>query len=110
MTQGAAHVLVSAPQREACSLLMIKQRRLPPGAIVALSATGYVGRGELLSVDVFVAVFTDCGRRLEVDVHQPGLEIRRLVAVFAGRGAMSTQQREFCLRVIEGGKFRPGAR
>ena len=69
MTLGAAYVLVSSPQREAGSLLVIKQRRLPPGAVVTFGATGYVGRGELLSVDVFVAVFANRGRRLEVDVH-----------------------------------------
>ena len=101
MARGAAHVLVSAPQREGRPFLVIKERGLPLCAVVALSAVRYVSHGKLLPVDVFMAVFADSRCRFEVDIDQLGFEIRRLVAVLAGRCAVSSQQREFCSRVIK---------
>src|SRR5215471_405298 len=102
VTRGAAHVLMSAPQGESRPLLVVKQRRFPLRAVVTLGTTRYVGYSELLRVDVLMAVLTRGRSRFEIDIDQLGLEIRRLVTVFAGRRPMSSQEREFCLRMIEG--------
>ena len=93
---------MSAPQREGRPLFMIKQGGPPLRAVVALGAACDVCHGKLLSMDILMAVFTGGRRRLEVDVGQIGFEVRRFVAVSAGGRAVSTKQRKFGLRVIEG--------
>ena len=107
VTLGAAHILMSAPQRERRPLLMVKQRRLPLRAVVALGAMRNIRNCKLLPMDVVMAVFAGGRRRFEVDVDQPGFEIRRFVAVFAGRRAMGSQQRKLRFRVIEAGDVLP---
>lgn len=54
-----------------------------------------------------VTLFTGRGRRFEIRVNQPGADVRRLVALDTGRGAMSSQQWERCFCVIEAGQFLP---
>ena len=97
MTPGAGDTLMGAAQRESGSLLVVEQRRLPPHAIVTFNTSRDFRLRELFSVNVFVAVFALCGRRLEIDIDQFRFEIRWLVAVLASRSAMRTQQRERCL-------------
>ena len=50
------HVLVRSPQGECGPLLMVEQRGLPLHAVVAVGTGRGVCLGELLSVDVLVAV------------------------------------------------------
>ena len=68
VTFAALHVLVGPPQREGSPFLVIKQGRLPLNAVVAVGAGCRLPFGELLSVCVLVAVFTQQGGGLEVDV------------------------------------------
>ena len=107
VTLPAAHILMRAPQGKCRSLLVIKQRRSPPGTVVTLSTTGHIRLGELLAVDVLMAVFALGWRRLEIDVDQLPFKIRRLVAINAGRHPMRAEQREPRLRVIESGNLLP---
>jgi len=97
VTRGATHVLMRASQREARPLLVVKQGRFPLCAVVALGTACNLSYRKLLRVDIFVAVFTGCWRRFEIDIDQFGLEIRWLVAVLAGCCTMSSQQRKFRL-------------
>jgi hypothetical protein len=82
------HVLVSTLQRER-SLLVIKQRRLPFGAVVAFGASRDLPARELIAMHVQVAVLALAGRKLEIDVQQACLKIRWLVAV-------NTRSRSVC--------------
>ena len=88
VTFCATHVLVRAPQWECGSFLVIEKRGLPFHAVVALCTARDVSYRELLSMNVFVAVFAlrRCG--LEIHVHQLCFQIRRLVAVDAGGGTV----------------------
>jgi len=52
-------------------------------------------------VDVFVAVLALRRRGLEVDIHQLGFKVWRLVAIDAGRSAMRAEQNELRLGMIE---------
>lgn len=107
MTFRASHVLVRSSQRELGALVMIELRRLPLHAGVAFRAMRHVGLGELLPVNVFVAVFALGRRRLEVRIDELGFEIRGFVAIDASRRPMRPQQRELGLRMIEAGQFLP---
>ena len=92
---------------KAVRLSWSKSDRLPLHAVVALGAVGDVFFGELLPVNVFVAIFTLHGRGLEVHVDQLGFKIGRLVAIDAGRRAVRPEQRELRLRMIEAREFLP---
>lgn len=56
---------------------------------------------KLPAVNISVTVLTLCRSRLEIDVGQPGFEVRRLVTVSARSGAMRSYQWERGLRMIE---------
>ena len=90
----AAHVAMHPLQRELSALVMIKQRRLPLRAVVAIGASGHPVFRELLAVDIFMALLALGGRGLEIHVDQPGFQVRWLMAVHAGCGAMGADQRE----------------
>jgi len=68
---------------------------------VTFRAARNISCGELLSVNVFVAVLALRGSGLEVDIHQLGFKVWRLVAIDAGRGAMRAEQNELRLGMIE---------
>ena len=104
---AALHVRVNTLQGECGAPVVVKERGFPLGAVVALSAGRDVSSRELLPVRILVTLLAGFGRRLEVDVHHRGFEIRRLMAIDARRGAMCPQQREAGLRVIELGQFLP---
>lgn len=108
MTFCAPNILMGAPQRERGPLLMIEQRGLPLHAVVALGAGCDVAFRKLLSVDVLMAVLTLSGGGFEVDVDQPGFQIRRFVAVHTRCCPMGAEQGELRLGMIEPGKFFPG--
>lgn len=107
MATPAAHVLMRATQRERRPLLVIKQRRFPPCAVVTLGAASHVRFGELPAVDVLMAVLALRRRGLEIYIEQPGFEIRRLMAIDAGCHSMRTQQGKPRFRVVESSNFFP---
>ena len=86
---------------------MIKKRRLPSHAVVTLGTMRDVSLGELLAVNVFVAIFALGGRAFEIHVQKPGFEIRRLMTADTCRGAVRSQQRKTCLGMVETGQFFP---
>ena len=104
---GAAHILMGAPERKCSPFIVVKQRRFPLRRSVALAAMGYISLTKLLAVNILVTVFALCRSGFEVHVEQLGLQIRRLVAIHAGRYPMRAEQREFCLRVVKAREFFP---
>lgn len=110
VTVLAAHILMRAPQRECRSLIVIKQRRSPSGAVVTLLTMGHIRLGELLAVDVLMAVPALGWRSLEIDVDQLRFKIRRFVAIDAGGDPMRAEQGKLRLGVIESRNFLPGFR
>lgn len=107
VTFGAAHVLVRSPKRKIGPLVMVERRRLPLDAVVAVGAARDIGFRELLAVDVLMAILALRGSSLEIRIDQLGLKVRRLMAIDAGRRLMGSEQREFCLRVVEPRHFFP---
>ena len=97
----AADVLVRALQRESGPLIVVKQRRFPTSAVVALRARRDSSLGKLPAVDVLVALLTLRWRRLEVHMDQASLLVRWFMAIHAGGGPMCTQQGKRSLGVIE---------
>jgi len=98
---AAAHILMGAAQRERRPLLVIKQRRFPFHAVVALRATCHIVMRELLPVHVLMAIFALHRSCLEIHIEQFRFQVRRLVAIDASRRAMRAQQSEFRLGMIE---------
>ena len=98
---GAFHIRVHALKRKSSTSIVIEQRRFPLRAIVALGAGCDIPLCELLAMRVLAALLalSRCG--LEIHVDHVGFEVRRLMAVDAGGGAVCAQQRESSLRVIE---------
>lgn len=64
-------------------------------------ATRNIPCGELLRVDVFMAILALRGRGLEVHVDQLGFNVRRLVAIDASRSAMRAEQGKLRLGMVE---------
>ena len=106
VTVDAAHVLVSAAQRKR-SLLVVEKRRFPLHAVVAFRAARDLPFGELLSVDVFVAILALGRRHLEIHVHQLGFKVRRLVAIDASGRTMGAKQWKLGPGVVEARQFLP---
>ena len=90
----ATDVAMGSLQRERRSLIVIEQRWLPLGGVVALCAWGYAVLGKLLSMNVFMALLALARRCLEVHVQQAGLHVRRLVAIDARGRTMRACQRK----------------
>lgn len=84
----ATYILMRTSQGKCCSLLVIKQRRLPFHAVMTLGAPCDVGLCKLLPMNLFVTVFALRGRRPEVYIHQPGFEVRRFMTIDARRCTM----------------------
>lgn len=105
---GAPNVLMRSSEREIGPLLMVKRRRLPLDAVVAVGAPRDIGLRELLAVDVLMAILALKRSNLEIHIDQLGFQVWRLVAINAGRRLMGSEQREFCLRVVERRQFFPG--
>lgn len=103
VTGFAAHVAMHALQREPGEFVVIEKCRLPLGAVMTVDAGGDAGLCELFPMRIFVAILTLVRSRLEVYVEKPGLKIRRLVAINAGRRLMCTEEGEVRLRMIEAG-------
>jgi len=79
------------PQWERGVLFVIEEGGLPFHTVVTFNTVRDIAFGELLPVDVLVAILADRWRSLEVDVEQPRLEIWRLVTVGASGRAMSAE-------------------
>jgi len=63
-----SHILMCAVQGERGPFFMVKQRRPPPYAVVALSAARNVLVGKLCSVDILVTVLALGRSRFEIHV------------------------------------------
>ena len=98
---STTHVLVCATQRKFRSFFVIKQRRLPLHAVVAVRTVRHIRFRELLAVHIFVAILTNGRGCFEIDIQKLGLEIRRLVAIDAPGRTMGTDQGKLGFRMIE---------
>jgi len=98
---GARHVLVQAREWELRPLIVIEFRRLPLSGVMAIDAGGHAILGELLAVGVLVTFLAFEGSGGKVGLDQLSLHIGRLVAIDAGGGPVGTDEREFCLGVVE---------
>lgn len=85
---GAAYILMGATQRKIRPVFMVKERRLPLHAVMAIGTWRGRSLGELFPMDILVAAFALRRRGLEIHVDQFGFEVRRLVAVDTSRGTM----------------------
>lgn len=98
-----AHVAMRTLQRERGSRVVIEQGWLPLHAVVTVGAGRFLAFCKLPAMHILVTLFTGRGRGFEIRVNQPGAHVRRLVAVDAGGGTVSSQQRERSPGVIEAG-------
>ena len=89
-----AHVAMRTLQRECGSPVVIEQGRFPLRVVVTVRTRRLLGLCKLPAVNVLVTLFAGRGRCFEIRVNQLGAHVRRLVAVDASRGAVSSQQRE----------------
>ena len=103
----AKHILVEAGQGELRPFVVIKQRRLPLGRVMAILARCDAIFLKLLAMDVFVAAFAFDRRCREVRFHQLGFHVRRLVAIDTRRCPVRAQQRERGFGVIKDDKVFP---
>ena len=88
---GAGDIAVLAFQGELSPLVVIEERRLPFGRVVAVSTWYDLARielRELPAVDILMALLALLRRLLEVHIDELGFQIWRLVAIDAGDRAM----------------------
>jgi len=107
VTVSAAHILVSSSQWKGRSFVVIEQGRLPLRRIMTIRTASNAGYCELLSVNVLVTLLTLVRGRLEINVRDRGLEIRRLMTVDAGGRAVSTEQSELRRGMVKPGELLP---
>lgn len=86
---------------------MIEQRGLPLSTVMATVTARIPLLGELLPVNILVAVLALSRGCLEIHVRQLGFQIGWLVAIRARRCTMRPNQRERRLGVIEPRQFLP---
>ena len=103
----AFHVPMYPLQRKGGRLVVVKQGRLPFRAVVAVRAWRDLPLGELSAVNVFMAVFALGRGCLEIDVHELGFQVWRLMAINTRCGPVSTYEGKRSLRVIEARQFLP---
>ncbi len=101
VASSALHVLVQALQRKGRPLVMVEQRRLPLGAVVAVDAGGDAVLGELFAVDLLMAIFALGRCRREIRSDELGLQVRRLMAINTSRGLVRAYKGKRRLRVVE---------
>jgi len=93
---------MSSCQGEAGTPLVVEERWLPLGRVVALGTRrDAVSVCELLPVNVVMALlaFVRCG--LKIDIHHPGFHVEWLMTIDAGGAAVRTHKRKASFRVIE---------
>lgn len=66
------------------------------------------GLRKLQAVDIRVTRFASRRRRLEIHMDQPGLWVRRLMAIGTLRGFVGTDQGKGSFRMIVAGELSPG--
>ena len=72
---GTNNVFVNAFERKTGALVVVKERRPPLGRVVTFRARGGARFGELLAVDVLMALLTLPGGRFEIHMNQSGFKI-----------------------------------
>jgi len=86
---------------------VIEQGRLPLHTVVTIGARRFLAFCKLPAVNVLVTLFTAGWSCFEIRINEFGAHVLRFVAVDTSRGAVSSQQRERSLRMIEAGQFFP---
>lgn len=102
----AAHIGMTALQREAGTGVVIENGRNPALHVVTIGAYGFSGFDELRVVRVFVALLAHLSCSFELDFLGAH---RHLVAGAALHDAVRAEQREFCFGMIETVYVDPGA-
>lgn len=110
VTTLTAYIAVHPREREAGTLVMVEQRWLPAGAIVAVRTGSRSSGRELPAMDIRMAVLALRRRRPEVHINQLSLQVGRLVAIHAGGGTVRAQQRKRSRGMVEGREILPGFR
>ena len=101
---------MSSCQGEAGTPLVVEERWLPLGRVVALGTRrDAVSLCELLPVNVVMALLAFVRRGLKIDIH-PGFHVGWLMTIDAGGTAVRTQKRKASFRVIEFLKIFPRVR
>ena len=105
VTLGARHIGMSACQWEMSFGVVIECRGNPARGVVAVAAVRSVILSDykLSVVCIFVAGFASLRRSLKTQLVGGG----GFVAISACHGAMRSEQREFCFRVVEAVDVRP---
>lgn len=101
----AGHPFVAALQGEMRPGVMVEGGGHPALRIVAVRTRRLPGLGELAVMGIFVTIFADLRRVLELYFL---FADRRLVTFTALDGAMRSEQREFGFRMVEAIHVRPG--
>ena len=86
---------------------MIEERRFPFRTVVTFNTCRDPVSRKLLSVDVFMAILAIARGSFEVHIHHAGFEIRRLMAIDAGRGTVRSEQGKIGAAMIEARQFSP---
>jgi hypothetical protein len=103
------HAFMSSCQGEAGTPLVVEERWLPLGGVVALGTRrNAVSVCELLAVNVVMALLAFVRRRLKIDIHHSGFHVGWLMTINAGGAAVRTQKRKAGFGVIEFLKIFPG--
>jgi hypothetical protein len=87
---------------------MVKQRRCPSRSVMTAGAGRDSGLRKLQAVDIRVTGFASRRCRLEIHMDQPGLWVRRLMAIGTLRGFVGTDQGKGSFRMIVAGELSPG--
>lgn len=94
-------------ERESGSGVVIEQGRFPLNAVVTVGTRCFLTFGKLPAMNILVTFFAARRRCFEIRINQFSAHVLRFVAVDTSRGAVSSQQRERSLGVIEAGEFFP---
>jgi len=93
---------MSSCQGEAGTPLVVEERWLPLGRVVALGTRrDAVSVCELLPVNVVMALLAFVRRGLEIDIHHSGFHVGWPMTIAAGGAAVRTHKRKASFRVIE---------
>lgn len=107
MAGGTLHILMAALEWKD-GALVIEERGLPLGAVVALRAPRDSSRlGKLRGMRVLMAIFAVRGNRFERNMEHGLLHVRWPMAACARHGAMRAGQEEARGRMIESCKVLP---
>ena len=106
MTAVTPHIPVFTFQRKRAASVVIEDRWLPFGGVVAARAI-FIGLSKLSRMHIGMTCLAHCGCRMEIDIGQPGLEIWGLMAGGTLDRTMRSQQGKPGRGMIKLRKIRP---